>query len=82
MSLPMMVSMLVQALYNVVDSVFVAKVNEAAMTAVSLATAAAYSGIGDPVADNLRVVCLAAVKQSDSKNTGQKHYRIAHACQK
>ncbi len=37
MSLPMMVSMLVQALYNVVDSVFVAKVNEAALTAVSLA---------------------------------------------
>ena len=28
MSLPMMISMLVQALYNVVDSVFVAKVNE------------------------------------------------------
>ncbi len=37
MSLPMMISMLVQALYNVVDSVFVAKVNENALTAVSLA---------------------------------------------
>ena len=37
MSLPMMVSMLVQALYNVVDSIFVSRVNEAALTAVSLA---------------------------------------------
>lgn len=37
MSLPMMISMLVQALYNVVDSVFVSKINENALTAVSLA---------------------------------------------
>lgn len=37
MSLPMILSMLVQALYNVVDSIFVAKLNEAALTAVSLA---------------------------------------------
>ena len=37
MSLPIMISMLVQALYNVVDSVFVARVSEAALTAVSLA---------------------------------------------
>ncbi len=37
MSLPMMVSMLVQALYNVVDSVFVSQVCEDALTAVSLA---------------------------------------------
>lgn len=37
MSLPMMISMLVQALYNVVDSVFVARINENALTAVSLA---------------------------------------------
>ncbi len=37
MSVPMMVSMLVQALYNVVDSVFVAMINEKALTAVSMA---------------------------------------------
>lgn len=37
MSLPMMISMLVQALYNVVDSAFVARINENALTAVSLA---------------------------------------------
>lgn len=37
MSLPMMISMLVQALYNVVDSMFVARISENALTAVSLA---------------------------------------------
>lgn len=37
MSLPIMISMLVQALYNIVDSVFVAKISEDALTAVSLA---------------------------------------------
>ena len=37
MSLPMMASMLVQALYNIVDSMFVAQLSENALTAVSLA---------------------------------------------
>ena len=37
MSLPMILSMLVQALYNVVDSVFVSRISEQALTAVSLA---------------------------------------------
>lgn len=37
MSLPMMISMLVQALYNVVDSYFVAKLSEDALTAVGMA---------------------------------------------
>lgn len=37
MSLPMMISMLVQALYNIVDSIFVSRINENALTAVSMA---------------------------------------------
>ena len=37
MSVPMMISMLVQALYNIVDSMFVAQLSENALTAVSLA---------------------------------------------
>ena len=37
MSVPMMISMLVQALYNIVDSVFVAQLGEEALTAVTLA---------------------------------------------
>ena len=37
MSAPMMISMLVQALYNIVDSIFVSRVSEDALTAVSMA---------------------------------------------
>ena len=37
MSLPIIASMLVQALYNIVDSIFVAMISEQALTAVSLA---------------------------------------------
>ena len=37
MSVPMMISMLVMALYNIVDSIFVARISEDALTAVSLA---------------------------------------------
>ena len=37
MALPMMISMLVQALYNIVDSIFVARISEEALTAVSMA---------------------------------------------
>ena len=37
MSLPMMASMLVMALYNIVDSMFVARVSENALTALSMA---------------------------------------------
>lgn len=36
MSFPMMLSMLVQALYNIVDSIFVARFDQKALTAVSL----------------------------------------------
>ena len=54
MSLPMMISMLVQALYNIVDSVFVAQIEERALTAVTLAfpmqnfmiSVAAGTGVG------------------------------------
>ena len=37
MSVPIMISMLVQALYNVVDSMFVARIDEYALTALSMA---------------------------------------------
>lgn len=37
MSLPMIISMLVQAMYNIIDSVFVAQIGEEALTAVSMA---------------------------------------------
>ena len=37
MALPMIISMLVQALYNVVDSIYVSQISESAVTALSLA---------------------------------------------
>lgn len=52
MAVPMMASMLVQALYNIVDSIFVARLSENCLSAVSLAfpmqnlMIAAASGIG------------------------------------
>ena len=47
MSLPIMISMLVQALYNIVDSIFVAKISEDALTAVSLAFPVQNLNTGD-----------------------------------
>lgn len=46
MALPMMASMLVQAMYNIVDSVFVSWINEQSLTAVSLAFPAQNLMIG------------------------------------
>lgn len=36
MALPMVISMMVNSLYNIVDSFFIAKISEKAMTALSL----------------------------------------------
>ena len=38
MALPLMLSMLIQALYNIVDSIYVARISQDALTAVSLAS--------------------------------------------
>lgn len=72
MSLPMMISMLVQAMYNIVDSVFVSRVSENALTAVSLAfplqtlliALAAGTGVG--------------VNSLLSKSLGEKNYERAN----
>ena len=37
MAVPLMLSLLVQSLYNIVDSIFVARIGETALTATSLA---------------------------------------------
>jgi len=55
MSLPAILSMMVQALYNIVDSIFVSRIGEEALTAVSLAfpiqliIIASFLGIGTGV---------------------------------
>lgn len=72
MSLPMMVSMLVQALYNIVDSIFVAKSSENALTAVSLAfplqTLLIAVGAGTGVGMNALL----------SKSLGEKNFKKAN----
>lgn len=72
MSLPMMLSMLIQALYNIVDSMFVAQISENALTAVSLAfpaqnlIIAVATGTGVGVNANL------------SRSLGEKNYNQAN----
>lgn len=72
MSLPMMASMLVQALYNVVDSIFVSRVCEDALTAVSMAfpiqTLMIAVGVGTGVGVNALL----------SKSLGEKNYGQAN----
>lgn len=72
MSLPMIISMLVQALYNIVDSVFVAMINEQALTAVSVAFPAQNLMIG--VATGTAVGVNALV----SRSLGEKNYSKAN----
>lgn len=72
MSLPMMISMLVQACYNIVDSIFVAKLSEDALTAVSLAfplqTLVIAVGAGTGVGVNALL----------SKSLGEKNYKMVN----
>ena len=73
LSVPMMISMLVQALYNVVDSVFVSWVSEEALTAVSLAFSLQNMMIAVGVGTGVGVNALL------SKSLGEKNQRRANA---
>lgn len=72
MSVPMMISMLIQALYNIVDSMFVAQLSENALTAVSLAFPAQNLMIA--VATGTGVGVNAAL----SRNLGEKNFERAN----
>ena len=67
MALPMVISMLVQALYNVVDSIYVSQISESAVTALSLAFPVQNVMIGLAVGVGVGVNSLL------SKNLGQKN---------
>ncbi len=75
MSLPMMISMVVQALYNVVDSIFVSQVCEDALTAVSLAFPAQNLMIG--VATGTGVGVNALLSRSLGERNFEKANKIA-----
>lgn len=72
MSVPMMISMLVQALYNVVDSVFVSYIGENALTAVSLAFPVQNLMIAIAVGTSVGVNALL------SKSLGEKNQKAAN----
>ncbi len=77
LSIPMMISMLVQALYNVVDSVFVFPCSKSALTAVSLAFSLQNVMIAVGVGTGVGVNALL------SKSLGEKNKNGANAsCQK
>lgn len=73
MSLPMIISMLVQALYNVVDSMFVARLNENALTAVSLAFPIQNLMIAVSTGTGVGINALL------SKSLGEKKFETANA---
>lgn len=72
MSLPMIISMMVQALYNVVDSIFVSRVSEDALTAVSLAFPVQNLLIGMATGTAVGVNALL------SKSLGEKNFKRAN----
>ena len=72
MALPMILSMLVQALYNVVDSVYVSQVSESAVTALSLAFPVQNLQIGFAVGIGVGVNSLL------SKSLGQRDQEAAN----
>ena len=72
MALPMIISMLVQALYNVVDSMYVSRISESAVTALSLAFPVQNMQIGFAVGIGVGVNSLL------SKSLGQKDQEAAN----
>ena len=72
MALPMIASMLVQALYNVVDSIFVSQVSESAVTALSLAFPIQNMQIGFAVGIGVGVNSLL------SKSLGERNQEAAN----
>ena len=72
MALPMIISMLVQALYNVVDSIYVSRISESAVTAMALAFPVQNLQIGFAVGIGVGVNSLL------SKSLGQKKQEMAN----
>ena len=73
MALPMIISMLVQAMYNVVDSIYVSRISESAVTALSLAFPVQNLQVGFAVGIGVGVNSLL------SKSLGQRNQERANA---
>ena len=75
MALPMIISMLVQALYNVVDSIYVSQISESAVTALSLAFPVQNLQIGFAVGIGVGVNSL--LSKSLGEGNREKANRVA-----
>ncbi len=73
MSLPMMISMLVQALYNVVDSVFVSMISEDALAALSMAFPMQnlLIGVSTGIAVGMNALLSKALGEKDARQANQ-----------
>lgn len=71
-SLPLMVSMLVQSLYNIVDGIFVSRIGEDALTATSLAYPAQMLMLAVAVGTGVGVNAIL------SRRLGQRNHRAAN----
>lgn len=72
MSLPLMISLLVQSLYNIVDSIFVARIGEEALTATSLAFPVQLLIIAVAVGTSVGINALL------SHSIGAKKFEVTH----
>jgi putative MATE family efflux protein len=72
MSIPMMISMMVQALYNIVDSIFVAQIGEDALAALTLAFPVQSLMIGVSVGTGVGINALL------SRSLGEQHYEAVN----
>jgi putative MATE family efflux protein len=72
MSAPMMLSMMVQALYNIVDSIFVAQIGENALTAVTMAAPVQFLMIGIGIGTGVGVNALL------SRSLGERNFEMVN----
>ena len=72
MALPMIISMLVQAMYNVIDSIYVSQISESAVTALSLAFPVQNMQISFAVGIGVGINSVL------SKNLGAKNQEVAN----
>lgn len=72
MSVPMMISMFMLALYNLVDSIFVARISEAALSALSLAYPVQFLMVSLNIGTSVGVTALI------SRSLGEKNFENAN----
>ncbi|MDO5449154.1 MAG: MATE family efflux transporter, partial [Clostridia bacterium] len=73
MSAPMVISMFVQACYNVVDSIFVARISEAALSALSLAFPVQFFIVAINIGTNIGMTAMI------SRSLGERRFENASA---